>query len=503
VIEKLYKIYLLKNLIFATFSRKYKLILLKCGGRMLKAKENINVLVILMTLALFYIIINLPFPSIIKFEAQVMIAILIMAVIFWVSESLPLAVTGVLIIFLQAVFGIKPISEGLTYFAHPIFTLVFAGFFIAAAISMHKIDRRFSLQIILFMGEKTDRLILGIMITTAFLSMWVSNTTATVIVLPIAIDIIKLADVKKITGSNFSKAMMIGVVFAATIGGMGTPVGTPACTITIAYLSDMANINISFLEWMLMAVPIVIILIPISWKLLCYVLFPLEITAIKGGSDTVRKQLKELGELTNVQKHVIILFFLAVVLWSLDTFLPLMEDWLYIASMIIALMFIIPKIGVIQWKEAINKVQWGIIFLIGGGLSLGSGLEDTGLIHIVTETMAYLLKDLNVYLLTILMSIVAAISITFFCSFAVTAVTFVPIAIGLAFQLEINPAILGIAAGLGSCLAFLLPANAAPNAIAYSYGYFKTHEMIKAGIPHLIFAAIIVTIFNVLRLFMF
>ncbi len=460
------------------------------------AKEKINLAILLVTLSLFLLVHYLPFPDTLTYEAQIMSTIVIMAVVFWVTECIPIALTGLLIIFMQAIFNIKPLSEGLNYVSHPIFTLVFAGFVIAAAISKYEIDKRISLQIILFMGERTDRLILGMMIATAFLSMWVSNTAATVIMLPIAIGIIKLARVN--SGSNFSKAMVIGVAFAANVGGMGTPVGTPACTITIAFLEDMANIHISFLEWSMRAVPIVIVLIPITWKLISSIIFPLEIPKIQGGTNMVKQQLYEMGELTGTEKRVMALFTLAVLLWILDTFLPLIEEWMYVASMINGFIFLIPVIGVITWKEAMQEIRWGLFFLIGGGLALGSGLKETGVIQIITEAMAFLFEGLGIYLIVILITLISGLSITFFCSFSVTATALVPIAIGLAFQLGIDPALLGISAGLGSCLAFLLPANAAPNAIAYSHGYFKTMEMTKAGVPQMLISIVVVTLFNVL-----
>ena len=444
--------------------------------------DRIKFLTIIFTLVIAYIITLLPFPEVFSNEAIIMIAIAVIGAIFWITECIPIAMTALVIMVLQGLFGIQPIGEALSHIATPVNSLIFAGFIIASAFSKYNLDKRVSLQVISFMGEKTDKLILGIMATTAFLSMWISNTAATAIMIPIALGIINMEDITK-GKSNLGKAMLIGIAYAANVGGMGTPAGTPASSITVAFLDDMAGIQMTFLDWMVRAVPIVIVIIPMIWLLLCYVIYPLEIKRIKGGKKKVKEELKKLGELTYKQKHVFVLFFFAVFLWIADSFLPLMSGWLYIASVLIILLFLAPTVGVVKWHEVKNEIGWGVFILVGGGLSLGSGLEQVGVIGIIAEFLSVYLVDLNVILVVSFLGFVTAFSITLFSSLTATSSTFVPIAITLAAQFGMNETLLAMAAGLGACLAFLLPANTPPNAISYSYGYFKTYEMTKAGLP--------------------
>ncbi|MGM0405352.1 MAG: SLC13 family permease [Thermoplasmatota archaeon] len=424
----------------------------------------------------------LPFPEQFSTDAKIMIAIAFVAAALWVTESLPIPVTAMLVILLQGIFGILPFPEALAFIAHKVNILLVAGFVIAAGLKKYEIDRRIGLRFISLMGERTDRLILGVMAGTAFLSMWISNTASTAIMIPIGIGILKKAkDYPK--GTHMGKAMIIGIAFAANIGGMGTPVGTPPVPITIAFLEDLAGISISFFDWIIRSIPLLVILIPLSWKLITSVYKP-EIKRIEGGLEDVKRELKEIGSLDRDQKHVLGLFGIALALWLVDAFnfrfLP--DDWLYIASLIICFMFVFPKVGVLEWKEAVDEISWGILILVGGGLALGSGLQVTGVIDIIADNLEFFLADAGLLLVIATIGFVTAFSITLFSSLTATSSTFVPVAIALAFKLDVNPTLLAFVAGVAACFAFLLPANTPPNAIAYSSDYFRTLDMTKAGV---------------------
>ncbi len=443
-------------------------------------KAHVNFLIIFGTLILAFFVTRLPFPSAFSQDAVIMVAIALVGAVFWITECIPISLTALVIILLQALFGIQDIGTGLGFIATPVNSIIFAGFIMAAALSKYELDRRISLNIVGAMGEKTDRLVLGVMLATGFLSMWISNSAATAIMLPIALGIVKMGNGAP-GSANLGKVMMIGIAFAANIGGMGTPAGTPASSITIAFIDRLADIQLGFLDWMIRALPIVILLIPLAWKLLLLT-FPIGLKRIAGGADIVRASLEEMGPLRWEQRKVLLLFGGAVVLWTADSFLPLMSGWLYIASVIIALVFVAPVLGVVKWGEVSGEIGWDIFILVGGGLALGSGLSDTGVIAIIADWMSVFLVDASPYLVVTFLAFVTAFSITFFSSLTATSTTFVPVAIGLAAQLGLDPMRLGVVAGLASCLAFLLPANTPPNAIAYNAGYFKTYEMTKAGL---------------------
>ena len=418
-----------------------------------------------------------------------MLFIALGAAILWVTEALPLGITGLLIIFTQSITGIVGLQQGLATIAHPVNAVVLVGYLLAGCLVRSGMDKRISLNIIARMGEKTDRLILGIMIAAAFMSMWMSNTATTAIMVPIAIGILTMAKAKPLE-SNFGRAMFIGIAFAANIGGMGTPTGTPANLITIAFLDTLAGVKLSFLDWMIRAIPFVIIMVPISWFILLKV-FPLEIKIVEGGLASVKKQIKEMGRMNGDEKKVVALFSLAIVLWLLDSFIPIMDNWLYIVAVLLTLLIVLPKVGFMTWKEAQREIGWDILFLVGGGLSMGIGLRGTGVIDWLAGMLSSGLGSLDPRLAVALFSAITGFGITVFCSLSGTASTFVPIAIGLALSFGWNPTAFGVVAGISASFAYLFPANAAPNAVAYGAGYFKSTDMAKAGIL-VMFSSIIV-----------
>ena len=452
-------------------------------------KMNRDLRIILITFLIAVIFVFLPLP--LSMDQKIMIAIAFTAAFFWITEALPIAVTAFLVILLQIIVGIHSVEEGLAYIATPVNSLLLAGFVIAAGLKKYDLDRRIGLQFIALMGEKTENLIFGVFLATAFLSMWISNTAATAIMLPIGIGMMKKV-IEDPKGTNLGKAMIIGIAFSANLGGMGTPVGTPPIPITIGFLEE-EGISVSFAGWMIRALPVLLISLPIVWKVMTTIYEP-EVKKIEGGQEQVRKELAEIGNLTKRQKHVLLLFGIAVTLWLSDTIndlifrnligigLPLPEGWLYIASLIISFMFILPGTGVVKWEEARDEIGWGVFVLVGGGLALGSGLTKTGVIQLIVEQMEIFLSGANLLFIVATIAFVTAFSITLFSSLTATSSTFVPVSITLAYSLGIDPLLLAPVAGLAACMAFLLPANTPPNALSYKTGYFKTYEMTKAGV---------------------
>ncbi|ABR46921.1 anion transporter [Alkaliphilus metalliredigens QYMF] len=418
-----------------------------------------------------------------------MLFIALAAAILWMTEAIPIGVTALVIILLQALYGITPLTNGLALIAHPVNAVVLVGYLLAGALVSSGMDKRLSLTIISKMGEKTSRLMLGIMFVTAFLSMWMSNTATTAIMVPIAAGILTMAGAKPLK-SNLGKALFIGIAFSANIGGMGTPTGTPANPIAIALLHSLAGIQLSFLDWMVRALPLVIVLLPVSWLVLLKV-YPLEIKVVEGGLDAVKKQLKDMGPLKNTEKKVMILFSSAIFLWLLDSFIPLPKDWIYIVAVFLTIILVTPKIGFMTWKHAQGLIGWEVLFLVGGGLSMGAGLKATGTIDWIAGLLSSSLGQMPEGLAMAVITAATGLGITVFCSLSGTATTFVPIAIVLALNFGWDPIAFAVAAGLASSFAFLLPANAAPNAVAYGSGYFKTLDMFKAGAIMIIFSIVI------------
>lgn len=422
-----------------------------------------------------------------------MLAIALAAAFLWITEAVPIGVTGVLIIFFEVWAGVFSLAQGLSFLAHPVNTVVVAGYLLAAILVKSGLDVRIGLTVIARMGEKTDRLILGMMISTAFLSLWMSNTAATAIMIPIALGILNLAGVQP-GYSNMGKAMTISIAYAANIGGMGTPTGTPANPIAIAFLESMADIRLSFLDWMIRAMPLVILLIPLSWLLL-KTIYPLEIQEVKGGLSFVKQRLTEMGKLNKLEKKVLRFFVLAILVWSADSFIPLHKDWLYLVSAVLSILIVTPKIGFLSWKEAEKKISWGILLVIGGGLAMGTGLQEAGVIDWITALLSSALGQTSETIALLLIALITGgIGITLFCTISGTATVFLPVAIALALKYGWNPVAFGVVACLSCSFAYLLPANTAPNAIAYDAGYFKISDMFTAGIMQVILSILVLMI---------
>ncbi|MFP4566828.1 MAG: SLC13 family permease, partial [Spirochaetaceae bacterium] len=196
-----------------------------------------------------------------------------------------------------------------------------------------------------------------------------------------------------------------------------------------------------------------------------------------------------------------VLFVIAVLMWTADSFLPLIPGWLYIASVLIALMFVAPVIGVVTWQETVPQIGWDIFILVGGGLSLGAGLDSTGVVQIIADVLSTVLSDASVLVVVTVIAFVTTLSITLFSSLTATSSTFVPVTISLAGFLGLNPVMFAIVGGMASCCAFMLPANTPPNAIVYAAGYFKSYDMARAGIVFSLASSVILAVvFNLLWL---
>ncbi|SES89230.1 solute carrier family 13 (sodium-dependent dicarboxylate transporter), member 2/3/5 [Natronincola peptidivorans] len=453
------------------------------------SKDTKKLVILIVVMICIAIAAFLPPPEGLGDKGLIMLSIAMGAAILWMTEALTIGVTGLFIIFLQSIFGILPLTQGLAYIAHPVNAVVLVGYLLAGALVNSGMDRRLSLTIISKMGEKTSQLILGIMIATAFLSMWMSNTATTAIMVPIATGILTMAGAKPLK-SNFGKALFISIAFAANIGGMGTPTGTPANPIAIALLNNLAGIQLTFLDWTARALPLVILLIPAAWMIVQKV-YPLEIKVVEGGLDAVKKQLKEMGPLQREEKRVVVLFISAVTLWLMDSFISLPSDWLYIVAVLLTIIIVTPKVGFMPWQEAQKLIGWDVLFLVGGGLSMGAGLKATGAIDWIAGILSSGMGSMPESIAIGLISAATGLGITIFCSLSGTATTFVPVAIGLALSFGWDPIAFAVAAGLSSSFAFLLPANAAPNAVAYGSGYFKTIDMFKAGVVMIIASIVI------------
>lgn len=430
-------------------------------------------------------------------QMMAMIGISILALAYWSTECLPIPITGVVIILLIAVFGVMPLSEALAYIASDVNMLILAGLVIAVALSKYEVDKYLSLKLLYIIGGRADRVVFGMMLSVALISMWIPNTAAAAIMIPVAVGMLNLMGAKK-GESNLGKVMMIGVAYAASIGGIGTPVGTPPVPITIKNVKEALGIEIGFATWMYWGVPLSILLVLVAWFVLMN-MYKLEVREVPGGRQLIEKELNKIGGLKGMKLKTLTLFLAAVVLWLLDPIASSrVQNWTYIVSLIIIIMFVMPGVGVLDWRDVSREADWGTLFLVAGGLALGGGLRKTGLIDLMAKGIASRIGNLHPFAMVAIIGVVSSLAITVFCSITATSSTMVPVSIAMAKALNIHPLVAAVASGVASCFAFMLPANTPPNAIAYSHGYFKSKDMARVGIVLILLSVLISLPFTLL-----
>lgn len=427
--------------------------------------------------------------------------------IWWVSEVVPIPVTSLLPIIALPVSGLFSVSEATAPYASPIIFLFMGGFMIALALERHKLHLRIALNILKLTGTSGNGIILGFIIATAALSMWISNTATAVMMLPVAASVIQLLNKEEKEGSvsykNFSLSLMLSIAYAANIGGAMTLIGTPPNVVLAGYAKQILGIDLSFANWLMLGLAFGIPMLMICHILLTRVLFPNRIENLRGSEQMMDSRLNELGSISANEKKVIGIFLFTAILWvfkkQFNTVLGV--DLLNDATTAMTggiLMFVMPtKLKEMQfllsWHDT-QKLPWGILLLFGGGMTLALALERVGIIEVVGDWSKNI--DLSsIYLFTLFITILVLFLTEIMSNVALVTV-FIPVAIGIAQGMNINELDLIIPAALASSCAFMMPISTPPNAIVFSSGHIKMKEMMRAGIVLNILAAFIISIFG-------
>jgi solute carrier family 13 (sodium-dependent dicarboxylate transporter), member 2/3/5 len=433
---------------------------------------------------------TIPAPANLSPEGFKMLFITLIAFVLWVFELMPIQLTALIIIFLEFSFGVVPFTSAIQNFAHPVGLLLFAGFSLSAGIQKCKIDTFIIGKIITYGGKDTRKLLLLLMGVVSFLSMWISNTATCAIMMPFTVAVVNSIENEH---KNIGKIYAIGIAYAATIGGVGTPIGTTTNPIVIASVREMLGINISFVTWLGIGFPFVVLLVPLGWFLLIRI-FPPEIKEF-----TKDFKISEYNSSIHNGRSIrmLVIFILLIILWFSEIFFKNAPDnWIYMTSFFIAIVLYLPYIGVLDWEDAKKHVDVGIIVIVAGGIALGKGLLFTGTITWILDSIIPSLQQMPLFMINAILAMLTGLGVLFFCGITATASTFVPLAIILALNLGYNPVIFAAIAGIASTFAFLLPASTAPNAIAFSTGYYHTKDMLKVGIPMLILSIFVVIIIS-------
>lgn len=438
-------------------------------------------------------------------EGHAVLASTLWIAIWWITEAIPIAITSLLPIVLFPITGALNIAETTASFGHKYIFLYIGGFIIAIAIERWNLHKRIALTIINLIGTNMKSIVLGFMVATAFLSMWISNTATSVMMIPIGMAIVAQLrdnpDTVEDENLIFGKMLMLAIAYSASIGGISTLIGTPPNLVLAGILEELYGVELSFSKWIILGLPVAIVLLFICWKYLTDYAFKLNVKSFPGGKPEIQRQLKSLGKISYEEKLVLSVFAATAIAWItrsflLQRFIPHLDDTI-IAVIGGIVLFLLPASKeknrkILNWDEAV-KLPWGILLLFGGGLALAQGFGSSGLAEFIGNKMTSL-EGISIILL--LMILIAAINfLTEITSNLATAAMMLPILAPLALGINVHPYLLMVGATIAASCAFMLPVATPPNAVVFGSGYLKIYDMVRVGIWMNIISIILLTIF--------
>lgn len=412
-------------------------------------------------------------------QLRMALVLLVLAAALWITESIPLAATSLLIALLQPLWGIQTFDDALTPFFSPVVVLLLGGFFLAIAVDRHDLDERIGEALLRRLGTNPRWIVLGLMLGTAVLSMWISNTAAAALMITIAIPV---ADRVPDPRGKLQKIMILAVAYAASIGGYMTLIGSPPNAMAAGFLAlPPTTMFISFLGWSLYTFPMALILIFITWVIL-FARFRTKVRFIPA------VETKEKRKLSGKQKGTMVVFLLAVVLWLSEPFHPLSSSMVAVAVAVVLF-----AVGLLK-KEDVKKADWSTLLLFGGGLSLGAALTASGLSTIISNGVLTLVPLLGYSGIVVLLA-ASALIFSMVASNTASASIFIPISISVAVSIGANPVVFAVLIAIACSIDFMLPIGTPPNAIAYSTERVTMKDMITTGITLNLLSLLIVLLF--------
>jgi len=439
------------------------------------------------------VVMLLPTPEGLSLEAHKTAALFLLMGIWWATEAVPVAVTALVPLALFPMLGIVDIQSAANPYANKTIYLFFGGFLIATAIQKWDLHKRIALFVLEYAGSNGASLILGFMLTAAVISMWVMNTATTIMLLPIGLAVITVVKetVKGLSEKemeSFQLALLLGIAYGATIGGMSTLIGTGPNGMLAAFMADNYNLDISFVDWMKVGVPLSAVMLPCSWLILTRVIFKVEFETSQETKDLLSSMKQELGKFDGAEFKVFVVFVLTAATWMLRTVLDDINGLEGLSdagiAMISALfLFLLPsgnkekKGALLEWKDAQENVPWGLLVLFGGGLSLANAVQATGL----AVWMGNLIPQGISIVLIVILVVTMIIFLTELTSNMATTATFLPVVAAIAIQSDFNPLLVTAAVALAASCAFMLPVATPPNAIVFGSGLIRVPQMARAG----------------------
>ena len=446
---------------------------------------------------IFYFLIH-PFDGMNSQSHAIFCSVLWIAT-WWITEAIPIPVTSLLPLVLFPLTGGLDLKLTASSYGDKIIYFYMAGFFLAIAMEKWNLHKRIALNIINVVGYNKKSMVLGFMIATAFLSMWLSNTSTSIMMLPIGIAIVSQVSLKNnILNSNFGKVLMLGIAYSASIGGFATIYGTPPNLILLSNIEEYFNLSIDFSSWFIMAFPLSCMLLFICWYYL--VNFSFDLSSLSNVSkETISSKIKELGKIKYEEKAVLLIFIVFILgLLSkqfISEFIPQIDDTIIAISIAIFLFLIKSSDGennLIEWSDGV-KLPWGIILLFGGGLSIATAMKSSGLALWIGE-LAYNIDSLDLILIVLIIVMIVNF-LTEITSNLATVSMLLPILASISISLGIHPYIIMVSATIAASCAFMLPVATPPNAVVFGSGYLKMSDMVKTGLVMNVISIVIVSLY--------
>jgi len=451
------------------------------------------------------VVLFLPNPETLSIEAHRAAAIFVWMGIWWATEAVPIAITALIPLVFFPLLGVSSIESTAAPYANKNVFLFLGGFFLSIAIQKCNLHKRIALTVLKYTGTKGRSIIGGFMLSSCLLSMWIMNTSTTIMLLPIGLAIITVVkesmhDLSEIDKINFQVALLLGIAYAANIGGIATLIGTAPNMALNGFMEEQYGVSISFLDWMKVGLPVSLILLPLTWFTLTRISFPVNFETSAETQEAIQTMRESIGKTKTPEKRVFIIFLITALLWvfrSPINDIPGMEGLTDpgIAMLCGLTLFLTPSGGdqehnLLQWKDAEKGVPWGILLLFGGGLTLAAAAQNTGLAAWIGNLMPVGLSI--VFLVVIFTTLI--IFLTELTSNLATTATFLPIVAVIATQFGFNPLLLTASIAIAASCAFMLPVATPPNAIVFGSELIKVPQMMRAGIAINIIAIVIVSL---------
>jgi len=430
----------------------------------------------------------LVLPADLNTAARLTAGVVVLMGTWWMTEAVPIPVTALLPLVLFPAMGIAGIDDVANSYANDTLFLFLGGFMIALGMQKWNLHRRIALRIVLLVGTRPTRLIAGLMIATALLGMWVSNTATAMMMIPLGMSVVALVEAQPGVKNNsrFGVGLMLGIAYSATLSAFGTIVASPGNVFVVAYIEENFGYRITFLQWMMFGLPLAAVFMVLGWFVITKVLWKPELDEIPGGRQLIADELRSLGKMSAGELLVLVIFLATALSWI---FVPVIFEDPWATDPVIAmiagiLVFMIPArpgdgVMLMDWETA-NKTPWGTMILVGGGLALSVQIMSSGLSEWIGESLT-VLGGLPVWFL-IPAVVLLMLILTEFTSSMASITAFVPLVAGIAVSLGQDPVVIAIMVTQACQSAFMLPVASIPNAIAYGTGSVNIQQMVRTGL---------------------